>query len=219
MWASFVELIRISIFATAHVCGGSLGAGIVCVSVLLRLALLPLTLRLARQAQAQQLRLAAIKPQMDALQRRHAGDPARLMRETRALHAANGVRLLSAEGAVGLLLQMPLLGGLFAAVRGGLGARVPFMWIGNLARPDALLMSVVALLGGALLAMPRPQGAPAGPSAVVLFALGVGGTLFFLWSASSAVALSVGAGTLVSGLQGWLLARDRKHISHQPAQG
>lgn len=213
MWASFVELIRVSIFAAAHICGGSLGAGIVCVSVLLRLALLPLTLRLARQAQTQQVRLAVLKPQMDALQRRHAADPARLMRETRALHAANGVRVLSVGGVVGLLVQMPLLGGLFGAVRGGLGARVPFLWIGNLARPDALLMGVVSLLGGAMLAMSRPQGAPAGPSVPIQLALGVGVTLFFLWSASSAVVLSVGAGTLVSGLQGWLLARDRRHLS------
>src|SRR5258708_2834370 len=28
MWAGFVELIRVAIFATAHVCGGSLGVGI-----------------------------------------------------------------------------------------------------------------------------------------------------------------------------------------------
>ena len=34
--------------------------------------------------------------------------------------------------------------------------------------------------------------------------------LVFLWTASSAVALSFGAGSLVSVLQNWLLARDAR---------
>ena len=141
MWAALVDLIRVAIFAAAHVCGGSLGAAIVAVSVVVRVALLPLTLRLARQAREQQARLAALKPKMDALQRRHAGDPARLAREVRALHAANGIRLFTPRGLVGFLVQAPLLGGLFAAVRGGLGARTRFLWIADLSRPDALLVS------------------------------------------------------------------------------
>lgn len=209
MWAGFVELIRISIFAAAHVCGGSLGAGIVCVSVVLRLALMPLTLRLARQARMQQVRVAALRPQMESLQRRHSSDPARLMRETQALYVANGVRLLSVGGVVGLLIQVPLLSGLFAAVRAGLGARVPFLWVTDLARPDALLLATVTLMAGAVVALPRPVGGAGGPSGPILILLSIGGTLLFLWSASGAVALSVGAGSLVSGLQGWILARDR----------
>ena len=209
MWTGFVELMRITIFAAAHVCGGSLGAGIVCVSVALRLALLPLTLRLARKARDQQERIVALKPQFDALQKRHAQDPARLMRETRAMYASNGVKFMSLEGLVGLIVQTPLLGGLFAAVRGGLGARVPFLWIGNLARPDALLVSVVALLAGAVFAIPRPQSTPGTPTTPTMMLLGMVATLVFIWSASSAVALSVGAGSLVSALQNWILARDR----------
>lgn len=67
------------IFAVAHVCGGSLGAGIVVSSAIVRLALLPLTLHLARQARAQQMRLAALEPTLELLKRRHAKDPARLM--------------------------------------------------------------------------------------------------------------------------------------------
>lgn len=209
MWTAFVELIRVGIFAAAHVCGGSVGAGVVAVSVAVRLALLPLTLRLARQARARQARLAALAPELERLKRRHGADPVRLMRETQALYAAHGVRAFGPEGVVGLVVQLPLLGALFAAVRGGLGARVPFLWIGDLARPDALLVAVVALVGGGILAIPQPQSPPAGPGVAVLFLIGVGGTLAFLWTASSAVALSAGAGSLVSGLQSWLLSRDR----------
>ena len=35
-------------------------------------------------------------------------------------------------------------------------------------------------------------------------------TVAFLWSASSAVALSMGAGSLVNVLQNWLLSRDAR---------
>lgn len=209
MWTAFVELIRITIFSAAHVCAGSLGAGVVCVSIALRLALLPLTLRLARAARDKQERIATLKPQLDALQKRHATDPARLMRETQAIYAQNGIRFMSLEGVAGLVVQAPLLSGLFAAVRGGLGARVPFLWIGDLARPDGWLVGLVALLAGAMFAIPRQQSSPGAPSASAMVVLSIVATLVFIWTASSAVALSVGAGSLVSGVQGVLLARDR----------
>jgi YidC/Oxa1 family membrane protein insertase len=209
MWAGFVELIRVTIFAAAHLCAGSLGAGILGVSIVMRLAILPLTLRLARQARLQQARLAALQPEIEAIQRRCANDPARRMRQTQQLYAANGIRP-SPSGILGLLVQLPLVGGVFAAVRAGLGTRVRFLWIGDLARPDALLVAAVTILtAGSMMLMPKTQGPSGASSTLVLLLLSVGGTLFFLWSASSAVALSMGAGSLVSGLQSWLLARDR----------
>jgi YidC/Oxa1 family membrane protein insertase len=211
MWSAFVELIRMTIFGAAHVCGGSLGAGILAVSVVARLALLPLTLRIARQARAQQARLAALKPEIERLQRRYAKDPAGLMRETRALYEKNGIRLVSSAGLIGILVQLPLLSGLFAAVRAGLGARVRFLWIGNLALPDALLIALVtALSAGSMLLLPRPASANAASWTTAMLVLGGGATLIFLWSASSAVALSLGAGSLVSGLQSWILAREAR---------
>ncbi len=208
MWAGFVELIRMVIFAAAHVCGGSLGAAIVAVSIVVRVALLPVTLRLARQAREQQRRIAALEPKVDALQRRHADDQARLAREMQALYAANGVRLFTPGGLVGFLVQAPLLGGLFAAVRSGLGARARFLWIADLSRPDSLLVGVVALLTGAIVSIPGLQSGTNAPSTVLALTLGIGGTMFFLWSASSAVALSFGAGSLVSGVQNWLISRE-----------
>ena len=47
LWSLFLELLRVVLFAFAHVCGGSLGGGIVILSLVIRLALLPLTLRMA----------------------------------------------------------------------------------------------------------------------------------------------------------------------------
>ena len=212
MWAGFVELLRAAIFAAAHVCGGSLGSGILVVSALARLALLPLTLRLARTAREQQAKLAALQPELEALQRRHANDPQRLFRETRALHAKHGIRLFTPSGLVGMAIQFPVLGGLFAAVRKGLGAKVPFLWVGDLARPDrAMLLVATALTAWGISSAPSTPGQTT--SQTPLLVTGVLLTAGFLWTASSAVALSAGAGSLVSILQNWLLSRDVRRTS------
>jgi YidC/Oxa1 family membrane protein insertase len=209
MWDGFVELLRATIFSVAHLCGGSLGGGIFLVSAGVRLALLPLTLRLARHAREQQVRIAALRPQLEALQRHHAKDPHRLMTETRALYRAHDIRLFRPSSLVGLAIQLPLLSGLFAAVRKGLGAKVRFLWVPDLARPESLLiLGVTALTAWGASSTPPSPGQTTTPAAFVVIA--VVGTLAFLWSASSAVALSMSAGSLVSLLQNWLLARDAR---------
>jgi YidC/Oxa1 family membrane protein insertase len=209
MWDSFVELLRAAIFGAAHVCGGSLGAGILLVSSAIRLALLPLTLRLARSAREQQRRLAALGPDIDALKRRYADDPAQLMREMRALHAKHDIKLVTPTSLVGFAIQAPLLSGLFSAVRRGLGTKVPFLWIGDLARPDATLMLGIAALTALGIAQTPAAPGQSGPQ-TGLMVVSVGVTLVVLWSASSAVALSFGASSVVSLLQNWLLSRDAK---------
>ena len=209
MWANFVELLRATIFGAAHVCGGSLGAGIMLVSAAIRLALLPLTLRLARRAREQQIRLAALQPEIDALKRQYASDTAGLMREMRALHAKHDIRLMTPSGFVGLAIQAPIFSGLFSAVRNGLGARVRFLWVGDLARPDsALVLGVAALTAWGMSRTPATPGQSGNQMGLMVAAVVM--TIAFLWSASAAVTLSAGAGSLVSVLQNWLLSRDAK---------
>jgi YidC/Oxa1 family membrane protein insertase len=210
MWASFVELLRAAIFSVAHVCGGSLGSGIFLVAAGVRLALLPLTLRVARRAREQQARVAALRPEMEALQRRYANDPRRLVRETQALYAKHGIKFLTPSGFVGFAIQLPVLGGLFSALRTGLGSKVRFLWVADLARPDGVLvLGVAALMAWGLSSAPATPG-QTNAAANVLMIASVLGTVAFLWSASSALALSVGAGSLVSVLQNWLLNRNAK---------
>ena len=209
MWESLVELVRASIFAGAHVLGGSVGASVVLVSTLVRLALMPLVLRGARHGRAQQAILAKLAPQLEALKKRHRDNPQRLVAETRALYARNGVRLFTWGSISSLAIQLPLLGALFSAVRSGLGERIRFLWIADLSRSDGLLVLLVTSLAGLAAAMtPAAPGSPF--PARFLIATAIAGTLVFVWSASSAIALSVGAGAATSVLQNWLLRRDAR---------
>lgn len=213
MWESAVEMVRAAIFATANLCAGSLGGAVLLVSFGLRLAMLPIALRMARHARAQQERLAELKPALEALQRKFKSDPARQFREIQALHRKHGIRLFTPDGFVSLVVQMPIFSALFAATRQGLGAGTRFLWVADLARPDRWLALSVALLTGAIAASAVPTAsAPSGLGGWTL-GLTLGGiTLLFVWSASSAVALSVGGGALVSVLQNWLLARDNRAV-------
>jgi len=209
MWTSLVELVRATIFTGSQLLGGSLGASVIVVSTLVRLAVLPLVLRSARQARAQQAKITSLQPALQRLKKRHGDDPQRLFAETQALYRENGIRVLSGSSVLSALIQIPLLGALFSAVRTGLGVRVRFLWVADLSRVDLLLVLLVTGLAGFAASLaPVTPGSPVGIRALSFVV--VGGTLLFLWSASSAVALSVGAGSAVSVLQHWLLRRDAR---------
>ena len=206
------DFLRAILFATAHACSGSLGVAIMAVSFVLRLALLPLTLRIARRARRQQAILQTLQPRLKALQQTHAADPARLWRETSAVYQEHGVQLMSLDGIIGLLVQWPILGAFFAVLRKGVGARVAFLWIGDLARPDRWLATGVTALTalGAMAIMPATAS-----KATLWFSAGLSAalTFAFLWFASSALALSYAGGSAVSLLQGWLMRRDGESLT------
>ena len=213
MWSMLVDLVRVTIFAASHVVGGSVGAAVVLVTAGVRLALLPLSLKAARQARAQQARMKALEPQLQLLQQRHKGDLRRLGAETQALYRANGIQMFGGPSLLSLLIQMPLLGALFSAVRGGLGAGVRFLWIRNLGKSDVLAILIAAGLSGLMTSLGTnvPASSPVTPRTMLI--LNVGITMLVLWSAPSVVALSFGTGSLVSALQNWLLRRDARSLS------
>ena len=205
MWAHFVELVRVTIFSVAHVCGGSLGSAIVLVSAGVRLALMPLTLRVMRRARDDARTMASLKPQLDALAQRHASNPVRLYQETQALQRAHGIRPFAPSTIVSFLVQAPLLSGLFAAVRSGLGARVRFAFVADLALPSVPLLGIaLGLTWWGTVSSGAPGSRPNAGVAVVSVLM----TLAFLHAASSAVVLSYGAGSVVTLLQNWMLSRD-----------
>lgn len=82
---------------------GSAALAVVALTVLVRLALVPVGLSQAR-AQRMRVRLA---PRLAELQRRHRSDPQRLQRETMALYSDEGASPLA--GCLPLLVQAPVL--------------------------------------------------------------------------------------------------------------
>lgn len=208
-WSEVIDLLRALIFGVAHVCNGSVGVAVILVSLAIRLALLPLTLRLARRAAAHRRRLQELQPELERLQRRYANDPSALWRETAAFYRRRGVKQVDLASMAGALAQAPVFIALYSALRRGLGSGIRFLWIADSALPNAILSVVVAGLTAASVAA-GPQTGGRTAQVVMIGLMGVM-TIWFLSSTSALFALSTGAGSAVSALQGFLLRRELRN--------
>jgi YidC/Oxa1 family membrane protein insertase len=206
MWDTVVEAIRASMFLAGQACNGSVGAGVLVVSLTLRLILLPLTLRLAARARAHQAAMAALAPELERLRARYGKDPMKYWQEAAELMRKHGIRPADPAALVSMAVQAPVLFALFAAVRQGLGNGVRFLWIRDLAKADWVLALLVTVLTGVAIAT-APAGTQNTQQMQIVLCVSVLGTALFLWTTASTVALSVGAGAAVSLLQNRLLAR------------
>ena len=209
MHLGFADFFRAAIFAAAHVFGGSLGAGIIAVSLGVRLALLPLTIRLARRALAQQAILARLQPELQRLEARYRNDAVARLQRTQALYRREGVRLFDPGAVLGGLVQLPVLAGVYAAVRHGVGAASAFLWISNLFRPDVWLAVGVALLSGLVAYVTGRVGQTRGAASTTSVWLSASLVFLAAWRASAALVLSWGAGSLGTLVQGFMLRRTR----------
>src|SRR5512134_1440950 len=204
-----LDWVRLAILTAAQLLGGSIGTGILAVSVLLRAALLPLTIRLARKALAQQAMMARLEPQLRQLHSRYAEQPERLAREMLALYRREGIRLFDPSTILGTLVQLPILGGLFAAVRGGLARGARFLWVSDLARPDlalAVVASVVTGLGAYLSLQSGVTGAKP-PTVFVIIALV--SVVVTAWLGGAGFALSLAGTGLINSIQAFFLRGGR----------
>jgi YidC/Oxa1 family membrane protein insertase len=202
IWSSFLDLLRVCLFALAHVCGGSVGGGIVLLSLIVRLSLLPLTLRLALQAREYQNAIRKLEPEVNALRRRFAKDPLRLTVATRELSAENGLGPAPKGAFTGTLAQMPFGVGVYQTILGTAKRAARFLWIHDLSRPDLLVASVAAGLAGAAAAI-----VPSSGSSRMAGAVAAGITFVIACRLSAGVGLYWIASNVVGVIQSLLVRR------------
>jgi YidC/Oxa1 family membrane protein insertase len=171
-------------------------------SFIVRLALLPLTLRLAIRSHEYQVVLTRLKPQLDALQARHRSDPARLARETRALYTANGIGMAPKGTLLGVLVQMPIGAGVYQTIASIAKRAVRVLWVHDLSRPDALVASVAAGLAGAAV-----MAGPATPTSRLTAGLAAASTFLIAWRLSAGVGLYWVASNVVVVVQSAIVRR------------
>ncbi len=145
LWDQSVAVLRESIFAYAQLCHGNLGAGILVVTFLARLALLPLGIRVARAAQAKQAAMQRIQSELVAVRARYQGDARRVAEETQRLLRREGLSMAPA-GLLGSIGQIPVFIALYSAVRQVASAGGRFLWVVDVARPSVLVAIVVTAL-------------------------------------------------------------------------
>ncbi len=191
--SGIVDLLAGGVFGLSQVFGGNLGWAILSLSVMLRLAYLPLTYRRARRALHRRQQLAALQPALSHLKNRYADDPHGLATATAELFKQQGLSMFDGKFVLGSLLQLPVFAGMYAAVRQVLATATSsgFLWITNLARPDrSLALIVTALLILIGLVNPNASGdssrwlalVPAGLGLVILVKLSAGFGLYWFGS-------------------------------------
>jgi len=206
---------------------GPFGLGVIAMTVLVRLLLLPLSayqvrtaLRVRRDAGALHDRLA---PQVAVLKRRYHRRPLEYQRAVTDLLRENGAGPLAGLGSglrsslLPALVQAPVLIAFYSVILtlARSSADLHFLWIANLATPDALLLPVLAGLSTYLLSRLATASAPpsllddeqttaARRTTMLLYPLVLAFSAHF---APAALVLYWVTGNLVSAAQQWVVNR------------
>src|SRR5579862_2609060 len=139
-WFRFIsEPMATALVFLAHSLGDNAGLAIIVFTIAIKVLLIPLTLQQLKSAKAMQ----ELQPLIKELQAKHKNDKQRLTEETMALYKEHKVN--PAAGCLPLLVQLPVLYGLYGALR-ALGSQTdplysplftaPFAWLPSLAEPD-----------------------------------------------------------------------------------
>lgn len=197
-WNQLVEILRESIFAYAQMCHGNLGWGILVVTFLARLALVPLGIRLAKSAQVQQHAMQRIQPELQALRATFRGNPRRLAEETQRLMSREGIAMIP-SGLLGNVAQVPILIALYSAVRQASAGGGRFAWIPDISKADPALTVVVA---GVTVAATVTGTTPSSSHQVIVILCSALITAVVLSKTAAGVGLYWGLSTLFTAIQG-----------------
>ena len=127
---------------------GNYGLTIIVFTVIIRLIILPLY---AAQLRSNE-QMMVIQPKMKEIQKKYAGNPETMNQKMQELYSEHKIN--PAMGCLPLLIQLPIIWGLFALLRSPaeyisndsmiLAAHESFFWIGDLSQPDLWLFPVIA---------------------------------------------------------------------------
>ncbi len=206
IWSYFLEMLQSGLFTTTQLCGGNLGSGILAFSLVLRLALLPLTYSLARRSRQRRFRMKQLEPQLVLIRKRHQDDPLGLMQETARLYRRHNIDMFDSRSFLGSFVQLPFFAGMYTVIRRVLasGTGGPFLWISDITKADVWLAVLVSALtyGATVLNPTITQQAPQW-LAVVSAAV----TMFILLKLSAGIGIYWAASSAISGVQAIMLRR------------
>ncbi|QDV16396.1 Membrane protein insertase YidC [Gimesia panareensis] len=128
-----VAKLMLWLLTTLHSIGLSYGIAIVCLTVMVRGSLYPLSRKQALGAQ----KMKELQPQIAELKKKFGDDREKMGRAQMELFSKNNYNPLA--GCLPIFLQLPIFFGLYTALNNAVQLRgTPFLWIDNLAAPDAL---------------------------------------------------------------------------------
>ncbi|QDT89123.1 YidC/Oxa1 family insertase periplasmic-domain containing protein [Gimesia algae] len=128
-----VAKLMLWLLTTLHGFGLSYGVAIIGLTILVRGSLYPLSRKQAIGAQ----KMKELQPQIAELKKKYADDKEKLGRAQMELFSKNNYNPLA--GCLPIFMQLPIFFGLYTALNNAVQLRgTPFLWVDNLAAPDAL---------------------------------------------------------------------------------
>ena len=109
------------------------GAAIILLTVVIKMAMYPLTVKQVKSMKSMQ----DLAPKLKELQEKYKGNTEKIQKETALLYKEAGVNPLA--GCLPLVIQMPFLIAIFYAIRDFHYLKQPdFLWVANLSLPDPI---------------------------------------------------------------------------------
>ena len=131
---SFTSRRLMKLLVTLQGLTGSWGLAIIGLVLMVRAALLPISIQQARNA----ARMQELAPKMAAIKEKYKDDPTQQMRETHQLYRQHNVKPFQL-GCLPALLQMPIFLGLYGCLSHAVDLRLePFLYFDDLSSPDNL---------------------------------------------------------------------------------
>ena len=128
----FVKALFLSMNAL-HAFGISYGLAIICITIIIKLLFWPLTQTSTRSMK----RMAALQPQMKALQEKYKDDPRKMNAKLMEFMKENKVSPLG--GCLPMLIQIPIFFGFYRMLQSAIELRgAPFLWACDLSQPDTV---------------------------------------------------------------------------------
>lgn len=126
------------------------GISIIILTIIVRLCLLPLYSKQIKNS----AKMAGLQAKQKEIQNKYANNRQKMNEEMQALYQKEGISTMS--GCLPLLIQLPIIYGLFALLRNPLtymkasnmiaAVHESFLWVPDLSQPDAWLLPVIAAL-------------------------------------------------------------------------
>lgn len=145
LWSAFMHFISTMFALLSAQFGLSEAASVITFTLIIRFALMPISLSSAVRMQKNKEAINRIRPELDELKNQHKDNPAELATLTMALYRRHGITFVDRLSLINMSAQAVLGLGVFQALKKMIFSS-KFLWIANLAKPDFLLTALVGIL-------------------------------------------------------------------------
>ncbi|MDQ3696678.1 MAG: membrane protein insertase YidC [Gemmatimonadota bacterium] len=186
----------------------SYGWVLVIFGILVRIVLWPLN----QGAMRSQLKLQALQPEMQAIQKKFGKDPQKQQEEIMSLYKRHGMSPMSPIlGCLPMLIPMPFLFALFFVFQNTIEFRgVPFLWLTDISQKDPYyILPILMGVSMFILSWIGLRNSPPNPQAKMLAYLMPAMMTFFLLNLASGLNLYYAVQNIAAMPQQWLIARER----------